>query len=71
MFDDEHLRALAQDLHGFVQDQLHQGGVLAGFPAAPAGFLRWRYVGQTDDPALGLGDDFLGDDQDVVVPQLE
>jgi hypothetical protein len=71
VFDDDHLRALAQHLHGFIQDQLHQGGVLAGLPAAPAGFFRRRHIGQADHPALGLGDDFLGDDHDVVVLQRE
>ena len=69
--DDQDPGFLADDLRGFVQDELHEAGVLVGLLAQDHGFRGRRHVGETDHAPFGLRDDLLRDDQHVAVFEHE
>jgi hypothetical protein len=62
---DHERRPLADDPHRFAQDHLEPPRILAGRQLAR--LPRGLDLVQTNDPALGLRDDLLRDDDDVVV----
>ena len=69
MNDHQDTGAMAQDLGRLRQDEFDQPGVLVDLGRQLAGPRRGLYRGEVDGAALRLGDDLLGDDDDVAVGQ--
>jgi hypothetical protein len=66
---DQHPAVHAHDALRFAQHRLHVARVLA-VHASPGAREGGRLHGpQIEQPSLGLGHDFLGDHQDVAIPQ--
>ena len=63
--DDDQPRTRPHHRFGFGKDQLDHPRVLLRLGGKPLGLRRGRYRGEVDLPALSLGNDLLGDDQDV------
>ena len=59
----------AHELRGLVEHHLHEPRVLAVRIREPARVGAGHDVGQADRPALGLGDDLVGDGEHVAGPQ--
>ena len=62
---DEQVGALADDAGGFGEDDVDETRVLADLGPQAAGFRGWVDGGEVDQPAFCLGDDLLGEDDDV------
>jgi hypothetical protein len=57
----------AEHVAALVENDLHVPRVLAEVVPQRGGALAGEHCGERADPALGLGDDLVGDDQDVAV----
>ena len=68
--DDQDAALGPQHLAALGEDQLDQGRLLAEDGGKPACLGAGHDRGEPADPALGLGDDLLGDDDDVAVGEL-
>ncbi len=69
--DDDHARLDADDLDGFAQDRLDKARILARHLGELAGARRRRERSEIEEAILGLGDDFLCDDQYVEAARRE
>ena len=65
MLDDNQIRAHPQYFGGLAQDQFDDARVFAAGVGQFLGRLRWRDGLQVHQPAFGLTDDLLRDDQHV------
>ena len=58
---------MTQDLGRFGENELDQPGILVDLAGQVAGPSRGLYRGEVHGAVLRLGDDLLGDDDDVTV----
>jgi hypothetical protein len=57
----------AHDARALAQHNLYLARVLAPLSGEAASQIRWLYLTQVDKASLGLRDDLMRDDQNIVV----
>ena len=70
VLDHDHSRHCPQYLGRFAEHEFDQARILVDHRGQPSGLGARFDGGEIDRPALGLGDDFLRDDEDIPVGQV-
>src|SRR5262245_6828775 len=69
--DDESPATAANDSSAFAEDHFDERCIFIQFFAQRDGSLGWTDVLKRDDSSFGLRDDFLRDDEHIIVSNLE